>query len=242
MFEEINLNRIFSILRKRMVFIILTTCIAIGVAAGISYYLLTPIHETSTKILVSQERTEATVLTNQDIQTDLQLINTYVDIIKSPYILDPVIENLGLDISAEALNSKITVEDSSASQVFNITVQDSDPALAKSIANSTALVFQSRIKELMNVDNVTVLSPAVNSSPVSPNPIMNMAAAAAAGLILSIGISILLAYLDTTIRNEQDVEEHLGVPLLGVISPIMEKEKVKKAAPVQLKKKEAYRI
>ncbi|TAA72289.1 YveK family protein [Planococcus salinarum] len=245
MFEEINVNQIFSILRKRILFIIFTTLIFIGIAAGITYYMLTPIYQTSTEILVSQERTEATTLTNQDIQTDLQLINTYIDIIKSPFILDPVIEDLSLNMSADALNSKIVAEESSNSQVFSISVQDSDPELAVNVANSTALVFQSRIQDLMNVDNVTILSPAVlkpNPAPISPNPIRNMLVAAAAGLILSIGISILLAYMDTTIKNEQDIDEHLGVPLLAVISPIVEKDKVKKATPVALKKKEAFRI
>lgn len=245
MIEEINLRRIFGILRNKLAFIFISTLLAITIAGVISYYMLTPIYQTSTKILVSQERTEISRLTNQDIQTDLQLINTYVDIIKSPLILDKVIEKLELSISAEALNSKITVEASSKSQVFNILVRDEDPNLAVEVANSTANVFQEEIKKLMKVDNVTILSAAIiksNPVPVEPKTAVNMTVAAAAGLIISIGISFLLAFLDTTIKNEQDIDEQLGVPLLAVISPIVEKEKVEKVAPVVLKKKEAFRI
>ncbi|MDJ0332970.1 Wzz/FepE/Etk N-terminal domain-containing protein [Planococcus sp. S3-L1] len=230
--ETISLQDLFKTLKKRAGLIALLTILAITIAGVVSFLVLTPMYETSTQILVNQEATEASQLTNQNIQTDLQLINTYSVIIKSPAILDEVSSQLGLDMSVEALNSKITVATAENSQVVNVTVQDEDPALAVDIANTTAKVFEGEIKELMNVDNVSILSPAVlkeNPSPVAPNPMLNMAIAAVIGLMLGVGIAFLLEYLDTTIKDQQDIEDILGVPLLGVISPIKEEAKLEQA-------------
>ncbi|WKA57825.1 Wzz/FepE/Etk N-terminal domain-containing protein [Planococcus shenhongbingii] len=223
--ETISLQELFATLKKRLALIIALTVLAVLIAGVISYNFLTPIYQTNTQILVNQEKTDASQLLNQNIQTDLQLINTYSVIIKSPAILDQVSQQLDLGLSVEALNQKITVNNAENSQVVNISVQDPDPAIAVDIANTTAAVFQEEIQELMKVDNVSILSPAVlkeNPSPVAPNPMLNMAIAAVVGLMLGVGIAFLLEYLDTSLKNEQDIEDVLGVPLLGVISPIKE--------------------
>src|SRR5690606_39480013 len=111
----------------------------------------------------------------------------------------------------------------------NVAVEEADPAIAVDIANTTADVFQNEILELMSVDNLSILSPAMlkeDPTPIKPNPMLNMAIAAVIGLMLGVGIAFLLEYLDTTIKTEQDIEEILGVPLLGVISPIKEEAKL----------------
>ena len=227
--ETISLQDLFKTLKKNLGIIALTTILAITVAGAVSFMFLTPIYENSTQILVNQEQTETNQVVNQNIQADLQLINTYSVIIKSPAILDQVIEQLNLEISSDQLNQKITVNTAENSQVVNVTVRDEDPAQAVEIANTTAEVFESDIQELMNVNNVSILSPAVlkeNPSPVEPNPILNMAIAAVVGLMIGVGIAFLREYLDTSMKTEQDIEDILGVPLLGVISPIKEEAKL----------------
>lgn len=221
--ETISLQELFATIKKRLWLIIFLTAFAVIVAGVISYTFLTPIYQSSAQILVNQDQPESTPLTNQNIQTDLQLINTYSVIIKSPAILDEVVEQLDLGLSVEALISKITVNNAENSQVVNLTVRDEDPAIAVDIANTTARVFEEKIATLMNVDNVSVLSPAVlkdNPQPVEPNPMLNMAIAAVIGMMLGVGIAFLLEYLDTTIKSEQDIEDILGIPVLGVVSPI----------------------
>lgn len=227
--ETISLQELFATLKKRLWLIIALTILAVVIAGVVSYTLLTPIYQTSTQILVNQEKTEASQLTNQNIQTDLQLINTYSVIIKSPAILDEVSKQLDLGLSVEQLNSKITVSNAENSQVVNLSVQDPDPAIAVDIANYTANVFQEKIIGLMSVDNVSILSPAVlkeNPQPVEPNPMLNMAIAAVIGMMLGVGLAFLLEYLDTSIKDSQDIEDVLGIPMLGAISPIPEDAKV----------------
>ena len=225
--ETISLQDLFKTLKKRMTLIILLTIIAVTVSGLISFLLLTPIYQSSTQILINQEKADVTAFNSQDIQTNLQLINTYNVIIKSPAILSKVIEQLDLDMTPTDLNSQITVNNEQDSQVVNISVQDPNPSVAVDIANTTANVFQNEIVKLMKVDNVSILTPAIladNPAPVKPDPILNMAIAAVIGLMLGVGIAFLLEYLDTTVKSEQDVEEHLNLPILGLISPISDKD------------------
>jgi capsular polysaccharide biosynthesis protein len=103
-------------------------------------------------------------------------------------------------------------------------VQDPIYNQAVDIANTTAEVFQEEIQKLMNVNNVNILTPALynpNPYPIKPDPKRNMAIAAVIGLMLGVGIAFLLEYLDTTIKNEQDIEDILDLPILGLVSPIV---------------------
>ena len=227
--ETISLQELGRTLRKRMGLIAIFTILAITISGVISYVLITPIYQASTQILINQEKVDTTAINPATIQGDLQLINTYNEIIKSPVILDKVVEDLDFKSNTDELNSKITVNSAEGSQVVKITVQDPSPQNAVKIANSVASVFQEEIKRLMNVDNVNVLAMAQlpdNPSPIKPNPMLNMAIAAVVGLMLGVGIAFLLEYLDTTIKNEQDVEDSLGLPILGLISPIPDSEMV----------------
>src|SRR3954451_10521496 len=158
--ETIRLKELYQTLRKRMSLIVLITAIAVMISAIVSFFFLTPIYQSSTQLLVNQAKSEQQAFTTNEVQTNLQLINTYNVIIKSPAILDKVAAQLGNDVTSAELNAKITVQSEADSQVVNLTVQDPDPQMAASIANTTAEVFKKEIVTIMNVDNVSILAEA----------------------------------------------------------------------------------
>ena len=231
--ETISLRELFQVLRKRLWLIVLITIIAATVSAVISFFVLTPVYESKTQILVNQAKNDQQLYSNQTVQTNVQLINTYNDIITSPVILDKVIKELKLDKSAGDLSSQIQVTSAQDSQVAQIVVQDTSAKRATEIANTTASVFQKEVPKLMNVDNVKVLSKAAlgeNPSPVKPQPLLNVVIAIVVGLMVGVGLSFLLEYLDNTLKTEQDIENILELPVMGVITTIKD---VPKATNVQ---------
>ncbi|PEF23310.1 YveK family protein [Bacillus pseudomycoides] len=235
--ETISLKELFTILRKRLVMIIAITIGAALVSAIVSFYFITPIYQTSTQILVNQKKQEG-VFQPGEVQTSLQLTNTYKVIVKSPVILDQVKEKLKLNMSTGALNNKINVANEKDSQVIAVTVQDKDAKLARDIANTTAEVFKSKIAKIMSVDNVTILSKAEvaeGQSPIKPNKMLNVAIAFVVSLMASVGLAFLLEYLDNTFKKEEDIEKFLGLPVLGVISHI-EEDNVKSRSPSRAKR------
>ncbi|MEN3768994.1 YveK family protein [Priestia megaterium] len=231
--ETISLRELFQVLRKRLWLIVLITIIAATVSAVISFFVLTPVYESKTQILVNQAKSDEQLYNPQTVQTNVQLINTYNDIIKSPAILDKVIKELKLDGTAQTLSGQIQVTNAQDSQVAQIVVQDTSAKRATEIANTTASVFKKEVPKIMNVDNVSVLSKATlgeNASPVKPQPLMNIAIAVVVGLMVGVGLSFLLEYLDNTLKTEQDIESLLELPVMGVITTIKD---VPKATNVQ---------
>lgn len=224
--ETISLKELFDTLKKRVSLIVSITLVAMIVSAVVSYFIITPEYKSSTQILVNQAKDDSTATLNTgEVQANVQLINTYSVILKSAAILNIVKDELNLDMSVSTLNSKITVESSQGSQVMTVSVTDSDPAVALQIANKTAEVFEKEIKNIMSIDNVTVLPLAEdqeNQSPVSPNPPLNIVIGAIIGLMIGIGLAFLLEYLDNTIKTEQDIEKLLKLPVLGAITTIDE--------------------
>lgn len=228
--ETISLKELFLTLKKRLSLIIIITAIATATSGIVSYFLLTPIYQSSTQILVNQSKDEQQVYNAGEVQTNLQLINTYNVIIKSPAILDKVIQKEKLDMTSGTLNGLVTVASEQNSQVVNITVQNEDPKKAADIANSIATTFQKEIPNIMNVDNVSILTQAQvgeNPSPIKPQPLINMAIAFVVGLMVGVGISFLQEYLDNTIKTEQDIENQLRLPVLGAITTINMDEDMK---------------
>ncbi|MCD7034594.1 Wzz/FepE/Etk N-terminal domain-containing protein [Metabacillus sp. GX 13764] len=221
--ETISLKELFQTLKKRLSLIILITALATATSGIVSYFFLTPVYEASTQILVNQSKNDQQMYEYNQVQTNVQLINTYSVIIKSAPILGKVKEQLKLPETLKTLTDKITVASEKESQIFSVTVEDESPARATKIANTIATVFQSEIKNLMNVDNVSILSPvdvADSQAPVKPRPALNMAIAFVVGLMAAVGLAFLLEYLDNTIKNEQDIERLLELPVLGSITQI----------------------
>lgn len=221
--ETISIKDLFQTIKKRLSLIATIAMIAVTISGLISYFFLTPIYQSSTQILVNQSKTDQSTFDVGEVQTNLQLINTYNVIIKSPAILDLVIKELDLNMSTSQLNERISVQSEQNSQVVNISVQDSNPKQAAGIANKTAEIFEKEIKNIMNVDNVSILAKAVvldSQSPIKPQPLLNIAIALVVGLMLGVGIAFLLEYLDNTIKTEQDIEQILGLPVLGAIPTI----------------------
>ncbi|NBJ70836.1 MULTISPECIES: Wzz/FepE/Etk N-terminal domain-containing protein [Clostridia] len=226
--ETISLKEIFAVLKKRIMLILACIFGAAVIAAIVSYFVLTPTYEANSSFIVNQSQQDSQMQYNvEEIRTNVELINTYNVIIKSARILNQVVDELNLDMTSDELAQKIQVSSEEQSQVVTVTATDSSPKLAVEMANTTVTTFQNEIPELMNVDNVNILSEAElgpNPSPVSPNSMLNIAIAIVLGAMIGVGIAFLLEYLDNTITSEEDVEKQLGTPVLGAISSIEEKD------------------
>ncbi|MFB4167247.1 YveK family protein [Virgibacillus sp. JSM 102003] len=221
--ETISLKEIVEVIKKRLVLIIGLIVGAAVIAAIVSYFILTPTYESSSMFVVNQEQQESGQYNVNEIRSNVELINTYNVIIKSPAILEDVVQELNLSYSADQLSNKINVSSAENSQVVTVTATDPDAELAANIANTTVTTFQQKIPDLLNVDNVHILSEAeltANPEQVSPKPLLNIAIAIVLGAMVGIGIAFLLEYLDNTIKTEDDVEKRMGVPVLGVVTHV----------------------
>ena len=144
-------------------------------------------------------------------------------------ILDEVIEELGLAITANGLGSMMTATNSSNSQVITLTVQNEDPRLAQEIANLTAEIFTAEVLENFNMDNVRILAQAqLPRTPISPRLSLNIAISFIIGTIAGIGLAFLLEFLDQTVKTEKEAEMIFGTPILGMVPTITTEDMIAK--------------
>jgi capsular polysaccharide biosynthesis protein len=239
--ETISLKELLQTLRKRLALILAITLTAVIISGVVSFFFLTPIYQASTQLLVNKKSEDQVYYNSNELQTSMQLINTYKEIIKSPRILDIVATELNLDMDGKQLIGKVTVG-TDDSQVVNISVQDENPQQAVDIANTIASVFTKEVIDIFEVDNVSVLWTAELAdaqAPVKPQPVLNIAIALVVGLMAGVGLAFLLEYLDNTVKNEQDIEKILELPILGVISVIDEAKMEEASARRQARKTKA---
>ncbi|MCP2033420.1 capsular polysaccharide biosynthesis protein [Planomicrobium sp. HSC-17F08] len=234
-----NVKEFLIALRKRLPLIIIVTLLFVALSGIVSYTMMKPIYQASTQILVNQKITNPLQSNDLNIDANIQLVETYNIIIKSPAILTEVIEELELKESISDLDKSITVSSEENAQILTLEVQDASMERAVLIANTTASVFQAKIKTLMNVDNVNILAPAivpVDPEPVKPDPLFNMAIGAIIGFMLGTGLAIVVDQMNTTIRKEEDIEEITGLQVLGIVSNVPGRKEYNRTTNINEKK------
>jgi capsular polysaccharide biosynthesis protein len=221
--ETIDLKDLFLTLKKRFILILLVGLITAGVVGVVSYFWITPVYQATSQILVNQGDKDSEAFDVNAVRTNIEMINTYSVIIKSPAIIEKVINKLDLNKTVNQVNNNVSINSQNNSQVFSIAVKDSNPKEAARIVNTISETFQQEIPSIMNVNNVSILSKAKvgkHAVPIEPNPLINSVIGLIAGLIAGAGIAFLLEFFDNTIKDEQDIEKILDLPILGVISSI----------------------
>ncbi|MGG4095541.1 YveK family protein [Paenibacillus lautus] len=237
-----ELKQYFRIVQKKWWLIAVIVIIAMAVAGVKSFYFTTPIYAANAKLIVNQSSGDgAATLNASTIQTSIFLINSYKEIIKSSAVMNKVVEKYPeLGESPAQLAAKISVTSANNSQVMNLVYQDTSYTKAAKVVNGVSTVFKEQIPNIMNVDNITILSEAdvtVTPAPINFNPFMNMLISFVVSLILAIGFVFLLDYLDDTLESEAEIVEIMNVPVLAVVGKVR-KGDLRKSARVKAAQKQ----
>lgn len=220
---EIDLLEVFSILIGRwwlILLVALTTAIA---GFAISFFVIKPTYESTTKIYILNKSDSQTV-TYSDVQLGTQLTKDYSELINSRYVVEEVIQKMGLDLEYAQMKKKISVSSPSDTRILAITVSDHDPVVAMNMANALRESASQHISNVMDIDAVNIVESAnMPTEKSSPSYTKWIVVGGALGGILMCAI-ILIGYLmDDTIKTSEDVERFLGLSTLGII-PIIETE------------------
>ncbi|WP_409303479.1 YveK family protein [Peribacillus sp. SCS-155] len=224
--QTMNIRKFWSIIRGHILLIASIAAMGAGISWGLASYYVTPTYEASRQIVVNNTNPKQVVDYNT-VMTNFQFANTYSDIIYSEVVLEKVIEDLGLNITAQDFSKQIKVTSKQESQVITITVKDSDYELAVDIVNKIANVFETQVLEMMKVDNVELFPPTIakpDPQPVQPKPALITIVGLAAGLFIGLGTSFLLRAFSNTITSESDIEEVLHIPVMGIVSKVRLKD------------------
>ena len=222
--EEINLGELLKFFISKLKYIILA--VELCIIGGFVYvqFLLTPMyHSSTTLILVSDTSQQNSATIQSEVNLNKNLVTTYSEIVKSRAVLSEVIKELKLSEDVSSLQKKISVSSVENTEIIKIQVSDKDNKNAQKIANTTAKVFMKQVKKIYNLTNVsTIDSASLEKSPYNVHLIKQLFIAAFIGLVGSMGIVFLFFYFDTTIKSSKDIEDKIGLPVVGSV-PIIKK-------------------
>jgi len=217
--EMLELKDLLLILKKRLWVIIATTLTAAILAAILSFFIMDPVYQSDTSLYIGNNLDNQGTIAYNDLLLNSQLVNDYRELVKSRMVTSMVLERLGLkDMTLEQLSKKLNVVSKQNTRIIEISAQDTDPELARDIANMVADVFKEKVVDIMKVENVQIIDVAqVPGNPIKPNKMMNISIATLLGFMLGVGIVFLAEYLDDTIKTTEDVQKYLGLTVIGTI-------------------------
>ncbi|WP_105202611.1 Wzz/FepE/Etk N-terminal domain-containing protein [Streptococcus suis] len=213
---EIDILLLLKTIWRKKFLIILTALFGAGIAFVYSSFLVTPQFDSTTRIYVVSQNVEAGAgLTSQELQAGTYLVKDYKEIILSQDVLTQVATELNLN---ENLKEKVSVSIPVDTRIVSISVRDADPNEAARIANSLRTFAAQKIVEVTKVSDVTTLEEAVPAEePTTPNTKRNILLGLLVGGILAMGIIMAMEVLDDRVKRPQDIEEVMGLTLLGVV-------------------------
>lgn len=221
--EEINLKELFEYFVSKLPIIVIAALLTtlVGIAYGL--WIQKPMYNSYTTIVLTRTdndstTTDGTGITQSDILLNQNLVSTYREIIKSKRILNQVINNLDLNISTDELEKNISVTSEKDTEVIKISVNSSNPTDAKDIANEIERVFSNEIISIYNIKNITIIDYAEeDTTPYNINVPKQIILAFLIGFILACAVIFVTFYFDTTIKSSEEIENKLGLPVLGVV-------------------------
>lgn len=230
---EMDFRRFLKIMYKwRKILLAVTVC-CVFLVGLISQFLLSPVYQANTLLMVTvasdklQTQTTVTRQVTQNGQGNtvtnmapmpVLTMNTYLGQLKSDVVMERVLKELNLPNQnivefSKTIDAKIVTD----SNLIQVKVNNEDPVLAAQIANTLSKQYLKLMDELM-FSSVVVISPAmVPIEPIKPNKTLNVEIALVFGMMLGVFLAFLLEYFDNTIKNAEDVDRTLKLPVLGII-------------------------
>ena len=219
--QVIRLDELFEALKKRWLMIVVITLIATIISGILSFFVIKPQYEASTKVFIGKDEGEGQNYSQSDVLMYQKLMKTYSEAIKTKDLISRSLSNIDVNLEASEVLSNLTVTTVTDTQILQIKYKNNNPQVAKVVVENVANEFIKTSKELVPNGNIQILeSVQLPENPISPNKKMNIAIAFLLGLMVGVGLTFLLEFLDNTFKNKDQLERELEIPVIGTIPSV----------------------
>ncbi|WP_368236374.1 YveK family protein [Clostridium perfringens] len=220
--NTISLQEIVYALKKRWKLIALITIAATLVSAILSFFVIKPQYEATTKLFIGkQESQDNNAYNNSDVMMYQQLMKTYAELVKTSDLVTKAVKNANLDYNQEEIRvilKNLNSNPSADTQILSLSFKGSNPKEVLNLTEAITNEFILESKELIPNGNVQIIQkPQLPEQPISPNKKLNILIAFILGLMVGVGAVLLLEYLDNTFKSREELEKTLELPIIGTI-------------------------
>lgn len=219
---EIDLLHLLKLLWRKAWIIVIAMILIGAILFTYSMVFITPRYTSTAMMYVNNSSLSlggaSFTISASELSAAKSLLDVYVIILKTRITLERVIEEADLDYTYETLNSMVSASSVNGTEVFKISVTSSDPEEAELIADTIVHILPDRIADVVDGSSVRLVERAVcPSSKSAPNCTNYAIIGMIIGLILSIGLIIIFDLMDTTVRDEDYLNQKYDIPVLAVV-------------------------
>ncbi len=221
--NTISLQEIAYALKKRWKLIVLITIAATLVSAILSFFVIKPKYEATTKLFIGKQETSQNTANydNNDIMMYQKLMKTYAQLVNTSDLVTKAVKSADLDYNqkdVKGILNNLNANPSADTQILDLSYKGGNPKDVLKLTEAITNEFIAESKELIPNGNVQVIQkPQLPENPVSPNKTLNILIAFILGLMVGVGVVLLLEYLDNTFKSREDLEKTLDLPIIGTI-------------------------
>lgn len=222
--SAVEIRDYLRVLRARWKSIIAVTVLGVA-AAVLGTFLTTPLYAASSQLFVSTTGTADVSAAYQGNLFSQQRVTSYAELIKGEEVAQRVVDDLDLTESAAAVAGQVSVQVVPDTVLLTVTVTDPSAVRARDLVNAISRQFTGLVTELETPTGGTVAAAKVTvvqvadqpTSPVSPQPLRNLALGLVLGVLLGAGLAVLRDRLDNTVKERREVVENTGAPVVGAV-------------------------
>lgn len=224
---EISLEEIFGIIKRNWKMIMMFTVFTAVMGFIVNQFVLSPEYTASSRVYImnttpgsAYTATGEIAINASDLSSSLMLSKDYVEILKSDRVTKAAAQRMGvLDLS----EYDISVSTASDTRMIRIVVKGAEQKGVAKLANILTEEFTACVQQIMHMDNITVIDAAtVPAQPSGPAKARNTLLAGMVGCLAAVAIVFLRYFMDTTIKNSEDVQKYLELPVLAKIPDFSE--------------------
>lgn len=220
--NTISLQEIAYALKKRWKLIAIITIAATLVSAILSFFVIKPQYEASTKLFIGKQETqENNAYNNSDIMMYQKLMKTYAELAKTSDLVTKAVNSANLNYNQKEIQrilNNLKVTPSADTQILDLSFKGGNPKEVLKVTEAITNEFILESKELIPNGNVQVIQkPQLPENPVSPNKKLNILIAFVLGFMIGVGVVLLMEYLDNTFKSREELEKTLELPIIGTI-------------------------
>lgn len=219
----ISISEILDSLKKRWKLIVIITLCATLLSGIVSFFVLKPQYEATTKVFIGKEEGSEQGYNQSDVVMYKQLMKTYLETIKTKDLIGRALEGVKTKLEVKEVLEGLTVTNVADTQILEIKFKGKNPKEARDVVAAVTGEFINTSKTLVANGTVRIIEEVVvPETPVSPNKKMNIIIAFLLGLMVSVGICFLLEFMDNTFKSKEQLEREIDIPVLGAIPNIIE--------------------
>ncbi|WP_025685123.1 YveK family protein [Paenibacillus maysiensis] len=221
------------LIKKRLWLIAIFVILSCVTTYFVSDNVVKPVYSASSQLLVNHISGKQGSNNLNDVNTSLNLVESYKQILTSPKIMEAVVTaHPEFGLTQQKLAEKLQVKTSDKSQVIGLTFEAGSYSQAAAVVNAVTQKFVQAVPGLMELNNVKILNeadPRANPDPTNGNPLMNIAISFLVSLMIALGTIVFLESINGTLRTEKEADADIGIPVIASI-PVIRKKDISGAA------------